>query len=61
VCTQLRTARAQLNAQIDAAKQQIVNSGLSPQQQAASLAQLEAIRAQGNAQIDALLVGCPTP
>jgi len=61
VCTQLRAARAQLNAQIDAARQQIIQSGLSPQQQAVYLAQLETVRAQGNAQLDALLAGCPAP
>jgi hypothetical protein len=60
-CTQLRAARAQLNAQIDAARQQIIQSGLSPQQQAVYLAQLETVRAQGNAQLDALLAGCPAP
>jgi hypothetical protein len=61
VCAQLRTARAQLNAQIDAARQQILRAGLSPEQQASALAQLEAIRTQGNAQLDALLAGCPAP
>jgi len=60
-CAQIRAARAQLNAQIDAARVSIIQSGLSPQQQAATLAQLEAIRAQGNAQLDALLAGCPAP
>ena len=58
-CAQLRAARAQLNAQIDAARNQILQAGLSPQQQATFLAQLEAVRAQGNAQLDALLAGCP--
>jgi hypothetical protein len=38
-----------------------MQAGLSQQQQAASLAQLETIRAQGNAQLDALLAGCPAP
>ena len=60
-CAQIRVARAQLNAQIDAARNQILQSGLSPQQQAVYLAQLEAVRAQGNAQLDALLAGCPAP
>ena len=58
LCDRIRAARAQLNAQIDAARTAIILS-LPAEQQAVFLAQLEAIRAQGNAQLDALLVGCP--
>jgi hypothetical protein len=58
-CAALRQARANLNAQIDAARASVIAANLPPAQQAAALAQLEAIRAQGNAQIDARLVGCP--
>jgi hypothetical protein len=60
-CAALRQARANLNAQIDAARASVIAANLPAAQQAAALAQLEAIRAQGNAQIDARLVGCPAP
>jgi hypothetical protein len=60
-CAALRQARANLNAQIDAARASVIAANLPAAHQAAALAQLEAIRAQGNAQIDARLVGCPAP
>jgi len=55
---QLEGIRARTNAQLDAARAQVIAAVL-PSQQPTYLAQIEAARAQANAQIDRAIAACP--